>query len=324
MKIFVSWSGELSQVVAILLRKWLRNVIQVVEPYVSSEDIEKGSRWFADIDNKLDQTGFGIVCLTRENMKKPWILFEAGAISRTIDRSRVTPLLIDLSPADLDGPLSQFQATNFEEADMLSLVKDLGSHLGDPRFDDALIEQSFSKWWPDFAKAVEQAVESVKQHKPRVESRPDREILEEVLQTTRNLVQMISTPLHTSEGSTASADLDPILQGIKDELEKRRKMLLVTVLEGACKASLEGDQFYLEFAPEDRHLRDTLAKADNVRVLREVLRELTGRDIGIRIDLADRDNRGLRKLAAEDPMVQKLLRTFRGEITDVRRIKEED
>ncbi len=100
MKIFISWSGKLSEQIALYLRIWLQNVIQVAEPYVSTEDMDKGSRWFAEIDRELGDCEFGIICLTRENMNKPWILFEAGAMSRSITRARVTPLLIDVVAAD--------------------------------------------------------------------------------------------------------------------------------------------------------------------------------------------------------------------------------
>src|SRR5260221_228205 len=145
MKIFISWSGELSQSIAMSLRSWLKNVIQVVEPYVSSEDVEKGTRWFAEIGKNLEEAKVGIGCLTRENMNKPWVLFETGAVSRSIDRSRVIPLLIDLSLADLSGPLAQFQATAITEREMLRLVKSIGTLLADERFGPGPNRISFQK-----------------------------------------------------------------------------------------------------------------------------------------------------------------------------------
>ena len=38
-KVFISWSGERSKKIAKALKKWIKNVIQSVEPFVSSEDI---------------------------------------------------------------------------------------------------------------------------------------------------------------------------------------------------------------------------------------------------------------------------------------------
>ncbi len=58
------------------------------------------------------ETDFGILCLTRENLEQPWILFEAGALAKRVqDNARVVPYLIDdISFAELDPPLGLFQA----------------------------------------------------------------------------------------------------------------------------------------------------------------------------------------------------------------------
>ncbi|MCP4614466.1 MAG: hypothetical protein GY845_37785 [Planctomycetes bacterium] len=72
MKIFISWSGTLSHKVACVLRDWLPSVIQAVEPYVSSEDIDKGARWSTDIAGKLEESSFGIIAVTPENLSAPW------------------------------------------------------------------------------------------------------------------------------------------------------------------------------------------------------------------------------------------------------------
>lgn len=123
---------------------------------------------------------------------------------------------------------------------------------------------------------------------------------------------------------------------IKAALEGRLKMFLAIALDGARCASLDGDELYLEFAPDARHLRDTLAERENIKILREVCKETTGRELGVRIVINDgepaaaapvskeeterREKQSLREEAEKDPTVQQMLRTFRGEIVDVKRV----
>lgn len=45
MKVFISWSGTKSHKIGLVFRNWLPSVIQSLETYVSSEDIDKGARW---------------------------------------------------------------------------------------------------------------------------------------------------------------------------------------------------------------------------------------------------------------------------------------
>ena len=110
MKVFISWSGSKSQHVAEALREWLPDVINSVEPFVSSEDIHAGARWQRELASQLDLSNFGIVCVTRENQAEPWLNFEAGALAKAVDVSRLIPLAIDLKPSDVELPLGEFQA----------------------------------------------------------------------------------------------------------------------------------------------------------------------------------------------------------------------
>jgi TIR domain len=110
MKVFLSWSGTRSKFIAEALRWWLPRVIQSVRPWMSDEDISAGSRWLSNVSSELSEAKLGIICVTPENKNNPWLLFEAGALSKVIDQAHVCPFLIDLTPGQLAGPLSQFQA----------------------------------------------------------------------------------------------------------------------------------------------------------------------------------------------------------------------
>ena len=56
-------------------------VLQGVEPYMSSESIEKGARWSTHIGKELEEARFGLVILTKENLSSRWLHFEAGAVA---------------------------------------------------------------------------------------------------------------------------------------------------------------------------------------------------------------------------------------------------
>ena len=117
MKVFISWSGERSKPVAEALRWWIPSVIQAIKPWLSKEDIAKGARWSSELADQLKDTNFGVVCLTSDNLKSSWIVFEAGALSKAVDSAFVCPYLVDLQVSDLDGPWKEFQATKAEKSD---------------------------------------------------------------------------------------------------------------------------------------------------------------------------------------------------------------
>ena len=109
MKVFIGWGGDRSKAAAIALRNWLPRVLQDVKPWMSEIDIGAGARWGPEVDRELSDTKFGILCVTADNAETPWLLFEAGAVAKTVDKqTRVVPYLIDFNQAELpDGPAYQ-------------------------------------------------------------------------------------------------------------------------------------------------------------------------------------------------------------------------
>jgi hypothetical protein len=99
-------------------------MLQGLEVSLSKHDIESGSRWGTDVAKKLEDTSFGILCLSSSNLNAPWLLFEAGALTKQFDGKACGLLLGGLTPANITGPLAQFQHRLMEKPDFLQLLKD--------------------------------------------------------------------------------------------------------------------------------------------------------------------------------------------------------
>ena len=134
-------------------------------------------------------------------------------------------------------------------------------------------------------------------------------------------------PPETKNASSSFCD------DVKAKLKQKRRPLLVAALDGAVRAELEGDEFLIEFTQENKHYRNTLARADNAKALREACADSCGREVGIRYIIKSEDDAATsanvtpdareakqkaRSAAAADPIVQQVQRTFGAEIVDVK------
>ncbi len=182
-KVFISWSGEKSQKIGKALNDLLPSVLQFVRPYYSPDDIEKGSKWTSEITKALSECDVGIICLTRDNLDKAWILFESGAISKKFGDSNVCTALFGLEPSEVTAPLSLFQTTKFKKEDFLKLIHTINKCNKDNALQDKVVDQVFEKWWPDLEKQIEEILSQ--SDGPKQEVRDQREILEEILELSR-------------------------------------------------------------------------------------------------------------------------------------------
>jgi len=176
MRIFFSWSGTTSHAVAKIFADWLPSVIQNAKPFLSSEDIAKGSRWAHEVAVALQECSFGVIFLTRENCDRPWIQFEAGALSRAL-QARVSPFLFGLNRYEVSGPLSQFQTTMPEKAEVLRLLKSINDASGETKIQDAFLERTFRGLWPE----LETALAAVSDSDARPKTTPSTEDIGETL-----------------------------------------------------------------------------------------------------------------------------------------------
>lgn len=187
MKVFISWSGLTSKAIAEALRNWIPGVLQAVKPYFSPDDIAKGSIWSSEISKELEESRIGIICLTRNNLSAPWILFEAGALSKNIDKSKVCPILFGVEPTDLEGPLVQFQAAKFSEDELRRVIIMMNTELGDRALTSEVFESVFNMWYPILKAQIDKVLTEEDDSKSST-LRSERDLLEEILNLSRSII----------------------------------------------------------------------------------------------------------------------------------------
>jgi hypothetical protein len=229
-KVFISWSGSMSRAVAQALRDWLPSVIQAVDPWMSEDDIGKGIRWSAELANQLEQTQVGVICLTPENLESPWLHFEAGALSKTLENTYVCPYVFELKPADISGPLAQFQLTRAEKEDTRKLVYTINEALKDEALPESQLDKYFDRWWPDLEEQLKGIPRTPGASEPQ---RSERDILEEILESVRGLKRVYS-PALAEERLQFTSDL-PVSQmnvnRLLDSVTQSYRQSLADVME---------------------------------------------------------------------------------------------
>lgn len=143
-----------------------------------------------------------------------------------------------------------------------------------------------------------------------------------------------SAPSEAVAAIPASGPTGSTADQIKALLEKKKRRMLIAALDAASRVELEGEELVIEFTSAARQSRDTLAKAENAKVLREAGSEVCGREVGIRFAIKDaasesnaapspedeerRVKKQTRQTVAQNPTVQQVLRAFGGEIVDIK------
>lgn len=232
MKVFFCWSGERSQAVAVTLSSWMRQVIQAIEPWISTET-EKGTKWQQEIGDHLEEAKAGIVCLTRDNLDSNWIHFEAGALAKT---TRVFTFLLNLQSTDVKDPLAWFQWTKAEEGDTRKLMHDLDKLVGETEgraLGEKNINEIFDNNWPRLEEKLREISDKKKEKMP---SRTQEQILTETLESARFMIASQRTVTgELQELKTAIAGLvsaseilgtDRPTSKLTDQIEVRRRPIL--------------------------------------------------------------------------------------------------
>jgi TIR domain len=251
MKVFISWSGAQSHQVAVALRDWLPSVLQSVEPYVSSEDIDKGARWSTDISQELEDSSFGIICVTPENIDAPWVNFEAGALSKSLDRSRVAPFLFAVDRTAVQGPLLQFQSTLIEENDIKKLLHSMDRACGEHALGEARVSETFEVWWPHLESRLDELQSATP--KTKAPNRPTADVLAEILELARGQQKLLASP----EQLIPPAYIEWVLSMARDA-ERGTERIDLSILTDVVDAWKQLDR---EFAESRLDIPETLVEA---------------------------------------------------------------
>jgi hypothetical protein len=296
MKVFISWSGDVSRKIASELYEWLPMVVQSIQPYMSSETIEKGTRWATSIADELDGTSVGIVVLTPDNTSAPWINFEAGALAKVVDNAKLAPVLFGLKPSDVGTPLSQFQVTLFNKGDILKLLKSINACGGDEALPNDRLEKMHDALWDDLTRKVNPILEELSRAVPAGPKKPESEtsqVLEELLVLARqqastllNPEKLISPDLIRTIVEVASERGVPDrdrrhLRTIVRVLHRRWKDFAdVTVLDAGSAGSAEGKEARITLAADfENVLRDLMEFVDDHGRYRTEARRYLSRDV---------------------------------------------
>lgn len=158
MKVLISWSGKQSQAVANALREWLPAVIPGSQPWMSGVDIRAGERWFPTLMQQLESTAFCIICLTPDNLRSPWLYFEAGAIAARHRDAKVCGFLTGISPSQIPGPFAQFQCVQADVDGARSLARALNDSFTDKTYDEGQLNAWFTASWPRLRENLREAL----------------------------------------------------------------------------------------------------------------------------------------------------------------------
>lgn len=147
---FISWSGDESRKIAEALQEFFSFVLPNPSLFVASKDLQAGEVWFTEIAERLDACDVGVIVVTPQNIARPWLHFEAGAISKRVGRSAAIPLLCGVANGELAGtPLAQLQALTVTRENVRKLTSRLNDLL-ELGVTESHIDNTFRVWWDHY------------------------------------------------------------------------------------------------------------------------------------------------------------------------------
>ncbi|HXT15029.1 MAG TPA: hypothetical protein VN706_05335 [Gemmatimonadaceae bacterium] len=132
------------------------------------------------------------------HIEEPWLMYEAGAISKLVKSSRVVPYCVGMEPTDIpNGPLSRFQGKRANREETLQLLENLSAALadaGEGALADAQLQEIFSALWPK----LDAALQSI----PAVEAKPKARGVDDMTKEILEIVRGIDRAVAATSSAT--------------------------------------------------------------------------------------------------------------------------
>ncbi|WP_082007048.1 TIR domain-containing protein [Pseudarthrobacter phenanthrenivorans] len=193
MKVFISWSKNSCHFAGVL-NEAIGRLFDTVTTFYSPE-IPAGEQWLAQIEEELNDTDFGIICVSRENQLEQWLNYEAGALSRQVSdrRKRLGVLLLNFEDtSDVAGPFKNFQMKMANIQGFKSLMKSLNEY--GPNIKQETLDSRIDMEWPQLQDAVEKLKKEAAT-RTKTPERPDTEKIDELLRIVRDFDKALTVPV---------------------------------------------------------------------------------------------------------------------------------
>ena len=286
MRVFISWSGQVSKGTARALRAWLPCVIQDVEPFMSEQDTEKSSYGLSRISKQLESADFAILCLTKQNLQSRWLHFETGVLAKSVGENRVIPLLVGLTDSDIEAPMSEFDCVKIVEGDIRRMLMRMNNACRKPLPDSTLLRTSI-KWWPEFRDCIG-ALTRMSTNAAAVDTGLRQAPTDLPIELSGTVVQGAERIPQAVRSGGSRGKPDPMtgrFEAIGREWEKvielvaKRRPSVGAFLRYVAQLRIEGETLVLGFAPDEIFARFIVDKA--TAVVEDAVESATGLSVRV-------------------------------------------
>jgi hypothetical protein len=141
-----------------------------------------------EIMKGMQSVRVGLVILTPENLDKPWLHYEAGYLTQYIlsGQGLVSPVLVNVKPSALNGPLANLNVTEFTKPKFEKLVKDINKKLTSP-VDESTLMAVFDVFWGKLQAQVTESVARARRSVSLDKPFDQEKVLNQILTTVRQL-----------------------------------------------------------------------------------------------------------------------------------------